>query len=119
MLCHAAAVKSLPVYYFNADIFWSFGIIGFILDYFKNKVLLHPVLGGMVSVAHFNTGHEQTQFNRICYFLFFGVIMLTCPCNVHPLTPHFYIVKVGFKGVYIIFLFLTESAIFFSLVSSC
>ena len=33
-------------------------------------------------------------------------IMLTCPCNVHPLTPHFYIVKLGFTGVYIIFLFL-------------
>ena len=32
--------------------------------------------------------------------------MLTCPCNVHPLTPHFYIVKLGFTGVYIIFLFL-------------
>ena len=22
--------------------------------------------------------------------------MLTCPCNVYPLTPHFYIVKLGF-----------------------
>ena len=31
-------------------------------------------------------------------------IMLTCPCNVHPLSPHFYIVKLGFTGVYIIFL---------------
>ena len=29
-------------------------------------------------------------------------IMLTCPCNVHPITPHFYIVKLGFTGVYII-----------------
>ena len=33
-------------------------------------------------------------------------IMQTNPCNVHPLTPHFYIVKLGFTGVYIIFLFL-------------
>ena len=32
-------------------------------------------------------------------------IMQTCPCNEHPLTPHFYIVKLGFTGVYIIFLF--------------
>ena len=23
-------------------------------------------------------------------------IMLTCPCNEYPLTPHFYIVKLGF-----------------------
>ena len=28
-------------------------------------------------------------------------IMKTCPCNVHPLTPHFCIVKLGFTGVYI------------------
>ena len=32
--------------------------------------------------------------------------MLTCQCNVHPLTPHFYIVELGFTGVYIIFVFL-------------
>ena len=31
-------------------------------------------------------------------------IRLTCPCNVHPLSPHFYIVKLGFTGVYIFFL---------------
>ena len=30
--------------------------------------------------------------------------MITCPCNEHPFTPHFYIVKVEFKGVYIFFL---------------
>ena len=24
--------------------------------------------------------------------------MITCPCNVYPLTPHFYIVKFGFTG---------------------
>ena len=33
-------------------------------------------------------------------------IMITSPCNEHPLTPHFYIEKVGFTRVYIIFLFL-------------
>ena len=33
-------------------------------------------------------------------------IMLTCPCNVHPLTPHIYIVKLGLTGVYIFCLFL-------------
>ena len=31
-------------------------------------------------------------------------IMQTCPCIVHPLTSHFYIVELGFTGVYIIFL---------------
>ena len=31
-------------------------------------------------------------------------ITKTCLCYVDPLKPHFYIVKVGFTGVYIIFL---------------
>ena len=39
-------------------------------------------------------------------FILLSLIMLTCPCNVDPLTPNFYVVKVGFTGVYIIFLFL-------------
>ena len=30
--------------------------------------------------------------------------MLTCSCNVDPLTPRFYIVNLGFTGVYIVFL---------------
>ena len=33
-------------------------------------------------------------------------VMLTCPCDVDPLTPHFYIVKLGFTRINIIFLFL-------------
>ena len=33
-------------------------------------------------------------------------MMLTSPCNVYPLTPLFYTVKMGFTGVYIFFLFL-------------
>ena len=39
----------------------------------------------------------------------FGLIMPTCPFNVHSLTPHFYIVKLGFKGVYIVSLFLLQN----------
>ena len=35
-----------------------------------------------------------------------NVITKTSPCNEDPLTPHLYIVKLGFTGVYIIFLFL-------------
>ena len=35
---------------------------------------------------------------------FWIVITKTCLYNVDPLKPHFYIVKVGFTGVYIIFL---------------
>ena len=30
--------------------------------------------------------------------------MQTCPCNVNPLTPHFYIAKLGFAGGILCFL---------------
>ena len=36
------------------------------------------------------------------------LIRLTCPCNVGPLTTQVYIVKLGFTGVYIIFLFMLK-----------
>ena len=32
-------------------------------------------------------------------------IRKTCPCNVYPLIPHFYIVKLGYAGVDLIFFF--------------
>ena len=35
-----------------------------------------------------------------------NITMVTWPYNEHPLTPHFYIGKLGFTLVYIIFLFL-------------
>ena len=31
--------------------------------------------------------------------------MITCPCDLYPLAPHFYIVKLGFTGVYIFLFF--------------
>ena len=31
-----------------------------------------------------------------------NIIMQTFPCDVDPLTPHFYIVKLGFIGVFIL-----------------
>ena len=37
------------------------------------------------------------------------VIRKTCPCNEYPLKPHFYIVKLGFAGVYLFFLFLLQN----------
>ena len=36
-------------------------------------------------------------------------ITKTCPCNVYPLELHFYMVKLGFAGVYIIFLLLIQN----------
>ena len=36
-------------------------------------------------------------------------IRKTCPCNVYPLKPHFYIEKLGYAGVYLFFLFLLQN----------
>ena len=38
----------------------------------------------------------------------YSYITITGPCNVYPLIPHFYIVKLGFTGVYLILLFLIQ-----------
>ena len=36
-------------------------------------------------------------------------IRKTCPCNIYPLEPHFYIAKLGYAGVYLLFLFLLQN----------
>ena len=40
---------------------------------------------------------------------FFFIIRKTCPCNVYPLKPNFYIAKLGYAGVYLFFLFLLQN----------
>ena len=37
---------------------------------------------------------------------FHAHIRKSCPCNKYPPEPHLYIVKLGFAGVYLFFLFL-------------
>ena len=37
------------------------------------------------------------------------LITKTCPCNVYPLEPHFYIAQLGYEGVYLFFLFLLQN----------
>ena len=41
--------------------------------------------GGVASVAHFSTGHEQTQYNRVCYFHLFGVSLASMGSNYSEL----------------------------------
>ena len=36
-------------------------------------------------------------------------IRKTCLCNVYPLETHFHIVKLGYAGVYLFFLFLLQN----------
>ena len=55
---------------------------------------------------YFNQNWEN--FYNHFYMIFLNRdpnITKTSPCNEHPLTSHFYIVKLGFTGVYMIFLF--------------
>ena len=48
---------------------------------------------------------KYTQENGKSLLTEAGNIMQTSPCNEYPLTPHFYIVKLGFTGVYIFLIF--------------
>ena len=41
--------------------------------------------------------------------IIYKYIRKTCPCNVYPLKPHFYIAKLGYAGVYLFFLLLLQN----------
>ena len=58
-----AAVERLSVLYHSADylFFISFGIIGPIVVYLKNGVLLMYTIEGVSSVANFITAYEESQ----------------------------------------------------------
>ena len=51
----------------------------------------------------------DTQWKWLNKVLVMSTITKTCLYNFDPLKPHFYIVKMGFTGVYIIFLILLEN----------
>ena len=40
-----------------------------------------------------------------------GTIRKTYPCNEYPLKQHFYVGKMGYAGVYLVFLFLLGEAV--------
>ena len=52
-----------------------------------------------------NTVSSTNSDLQQCDFIFAEYIMLTRPCNLHHLTFHFYIVKLGFTGIYIFLIF--------------
>ena len=53
------------------------------------------------------TAH-RVQYNPRCYNALCSITK-TDPYNFDPLKPHFYVVKLGFTEVYIIFLFLLKN----------
>ena len=66
---------------------------------FKSGICL---LIAPVSVHCFSITSNDKTYQYVYGFV---GITKTSPCNEDPLTPHFYIVKLGFTGVNIIFLF--------------
>ena len=79
VLCRVAAVNHHCADY----IFWFFGINKFIYSHFENRALHKPVLGvGAWLVLHISVlGHEETHLNGVCYFLFFGVSLVSKEIN--------------------------------------
>ena len=45
--------------------------------------------------------------------------MQTCPCNIHPFTPPFYIVKPGFTGVYFFLFFALKHRLWVLVRTAC
>ena len=54
------------------------------------------------------TRNQYNEKQRPALETTMGNIRITCPCNEQPLTPHFYIEKVGFTRVYMFFLFCSK-----------
>ena len=50
-----------------------------------------------------NEAHVQkpNEYHNLGFRAEIKRIMLTCPCNINPLTPHFHILKMGRTEVYI------------------
>ena len=68
----------------------------------KNMTPLNP--RGYNSIVASSAGDQDSFLMKMLDTLFQMPtihIMKTCPCNQHPLTPYFYIVKLGFTEVYI------------------
>ena len=66
----------------------------------------------LIKVEYDLVSYRKAKFSAFLYVKRLKIndyIRITCPCNEHPLTPHFYIEKVGCTRVYIFFLFLLEN----------
>ena len=63
-----------------------------------------------INESKYLSGNNLPQIALISGTLFpDSYIRKTCPCNIYPLKPHFYIVKLGFAGVYLFFLFFLQN----------
>ena len=76
-------------------------LLSYILYYISSSILFCPILVRKDITILLTPVLEDVRF---CCSFSFIYIRLTCPCKEDPLTPKFYIVKLEFTGVYIIFL---------------
>ena len=97
--------------------FWKcsfFPIVPNSFRYFQNLKTMHIFIEKMLLLTFApKEDSNQPAYPRIVNSVFvvsmktfyiLGYITKTCLYNFDPLKPHFYIVKLGFTGVYIIFL---------------
>ena len=71
---------------------------------------LGNLIGKMVLLKSIQQIVLNSENGHIDFFFFkMTPIMKTCPCNVYPLEPHFYIAKLGYAVVYLFFLFLLQN----------
>ena len=60
------------------------------------------VTGNEIKIKTEKTTTKQANKRKVTNLVVFGITK-TCLYNFDPIKPHFYIVKLGFTGVYIIF----------------
>ena len=71
-----------------------------------NDVLIIKICPAVLELGKFTARGPLLFFTEYIYSCY---ITKTSPCNEHPLTSHFYKVKLGFQGVYFFFLFLLQN----------
>ena len=90
--------------------FFFFAFVVFIFIFFFLFFIFNRIDNPPTSAFRYKFPKDSKYFvlfTEIQPFLEFTLtIMQTSPCNEYPLTPHFYMVRLGFTGVYIFFLFL-------------
>ena len=67
------------------------------------KVFYNRIIYGISQFSLRGKTHLETSYEGMFVCVIADVIRKTCPCNEYPLKPHFYIVKLGYAGVYLFF----------------
>ena len=70
-------------------------------EYLTHNIILVKRCVAMSDSIHSTLLMQETLTGQI--------IRKTCPCDEYPLKPPFYIVKLGYAGVYLFFLFLLKN----------